>query len=87
MNDLSTKLQERLALNADWTFLKLVSNAIIADDANRAHQKSKQEEGFSSHSWQHFSQVPDGMCSTSPPTATTSSSVGYLSTAASEHRA
>jgi hypothetical protein len=37
MNGLSTKLQERLALNADWTFLELVSNAIIADDANRAH--------------------------------------------------
>jgi hypothetical protein len=33
MNGLSTKLQERLALNANWTFLKLVSNAIIADDA------------------------------------------------------
>jgi hypothetical protein len=37
MNGLSTKLQERLALNADWTFLELVSNAIIADDANHAH--------------------------------------------------
>jgi hypothetical protein len=37
MKGLSTKLQERLALNADWTFLELVSNAIIADDANRAH--------------------------------------------------
>jgi hypothetical protein len=28
MNDLSTKLQERLALNADWTFLELVSNPL-----------------------------------------------------------
>jgi hypothetical protein len=52
MNDLSTKLRERLALNVNWTFLKLVSNAIIVDDANRAHQKSKQEEGFGSPSWQ-----------------------------------
>jgi hypothetical protein len=37
MNGLSTRLQERLALNADWTFLELVSNAIIADDAIHAH--------------------------------------------------
>jgi hypothetical protein len=29
MNDLSTKLQERLALNADWTFLELVSNPLL----------------------------------------------------------
>jgi hypothetical protein len=42
MKGLSTKLQERLALNTDWTFLELVSNAIIADDVNRAHQESKQ---------------------------------------------
>jgi hypothetical protein len=32
MNDLSTKLQEHLVLNADGTFLELVNNAIIADD-------------------------------------------------------
>jgi hypothetical protein len=44
MNDLSTKFQERLALNADWTFLELVSNAIIVDDANRAHQESKKKK-------------------------------------------
>jgi hypothetical protein len=37
MNDLSTKLQERLAFNANWTFLELVSNAIIVDDAICAH--------------------------------------------------
>jgi hypothetical protein len=37
MNGLSTKLRERLALNADWTFLELVSNVIIADDAICAH--------------------------------------------------
>jgi hypothetical protein len=44
MKGLSTKLQECLALNADWTFLELVSNAIIVDDANRAHQESKKKK-------------------------------------------
>jgi hypothetical protein len=44
MKGLSTKLQVHLALNADWTFLELVSNAIIADDANRAHQESKKKK-------------------------------------------
>jgi hypothetical protein len=44
MNDLSTKLQERFALNANWTFLELVSNTIIADDAIRAHQESKKKK-------------------------------------------
>jgi hypothetical protein len=44
MKGLSTKLQERLALNADCTFLELVSNAIIADDANRTHQESKKKK-------------------------------------------
>jgi hypothetical protein len=46
MNDLSTELQEHLALNADWTFLELVSNAIIADDTNRAHQESKKKKAL-----------------------------------------
>jgi hypothetical protein len=46
MNDLSTKLEERLALNADWTFLKRVSNAIIVDDVNRAHQESKKKKAL-----------------------------------------
>jgi hypothetical protein len=46
MNGLSTKLQERLVLHADWTFLELVSNAIIADDANRAHQESKKKKAL-----------------------------------------
>jgi hypothetical protein len=46
MNGLSTKLQERLALRANWTFLELVSNAIIADDANRAHQESKKKKAL-----------------------------------------
>jgi hypothetical protein len=44
MNDLSTKHQERLALNADGTFLELVSNTFIVDDAIRAHQKSKKKK-------------------------------------------
>jgi hypothetical protein len=44
MNGLSTKLQERLVLHANWTFLELVNNAIIADDANRAHQESKKKK-------------------------------------------
>jgi hypothetical protein len=37
MSRLSTKLQERLAPNANWTFLELVSNTFIVDDAIRAH--------------------------------------------------
>jgi hypothetical protein len=50
MKGLSTKLQERLALNANWAFLELVSNAIIADDANRAHQESKMKKVVASPS-------------------------------------
>jgi hypothetical protein len=50
MKGLSTKLQERLALNADWTFLELVSNAVIADDANRAHQESKKKKALAAPS-------------------------------------
>jgi hypothetical protein len=46
MNGLSTKLQEHLALNADWTFLKLASNAIIANDTNRAHQEGKKKKAL-----------------------------------------
>jgi hypothetical protein len=46
MNGLSTKLQEHIALNADWTFLELVSNAIIADDAIHAHQESKKKKAL-----------------------------------------
>jgi hypothetical protein len=41
MNDLSIELQEHLVLNADGTFLELVNNAIIMDDAIRNHQESK----------------------------------------------
>jgi hypothetical protein len=46
MNGLSTKLQECLALNAVWTFLELVSNTIIADDAICAHQESKKKKAL-----------------------------------------
>jgi hypothetical protein len=46
MNGLSTKLQERLALHTDWTFLELVRNAIIVDDAIRAHQESKKKKAL-----------------------------------------
>jgi hypothetical protein len=50
MKGLSTKLQERLALNADWTFLELVSNAIIVDDTNCAHQESKKKKALAAPS-------------------------------------
>jgi hypothetical protein len=46
MNGLSTKLQEHLVLNADWTFLELVSNAIIADDPIHAHRESKKKKAL-----------------------------------------
>jgi hypothetical protein len=46
MKGLSTKLQECLTLNADWTFLELVSNVIIEDDANRPHQESKKKKAL-----------------------------------------
>jgi hypothetical protein len=46
MNALSTKLQERLVLHADWTFLELLSNAIIVDDTSRAHQESKKKKAL-----------------------------------------
>jgi hypothetical protein len=38
---LSTKLQERMALNTRGTFLEFVSNVMIADDAIRAHKETK----------------------------------------------
>jgi hypothetical protein len=50
MNGLSTKMQERLALNTNWTFRELVSNAIIADDAIRAHQESKKKKALTTPS-------------------------------------
>jgi hypothetical protein len=48
--------------------------------------KKQEEKGFGSLNGQRSSQVPHGMYYTSPPTAAALSSVGYLSTAASEHR-
>jgi hypothetical protein len=50
MDGLSTRLQECFALNADWTFLELVSNAIITDDAIRAHQESKKKKAMAAPS-------------------------------------
>jgi hypothetical protein len=44
MNDLSTKLQEQLALNTGEMFLELVSDIIIADDTIRAHRESKKKK-------------------------------------------
>jgi hypothetical protein len=46
MNGLSTKLQECPALNTDWTFLELVSNAIIAYDTIHAYQESKKKKAL-----------------------------------------
>jgi hypothetical protein len=37
MIDLSTKLQQRMAINTGETFPEFVSNVIIADDMIRAH--------------------------------------------------
>jgi hypothetical protein len=41
MIDLSTKLQERMALNAGGTFPEFISNVMITDDAIRAHKETK----------------------------------------------
>jgi hypothetical protein len=50
MNDLSTKLQEHLALNADRAFLELVSNALIMNDVIRAHKSSKKKKDLAAPS-------------------------------------
>jgi hypothetical protein len=44
MNGLSTKLQERMALNTGGTFSEFVSNVMIADDAIRAHKETKKRK-------------------------------------------
>jgi hypothetical protein len=44
MRGLLTKLQKRLALSTGGTFLEFVSNAIIADDAIRAHKETKKRK-------------------------------------------
>jgi hypothetical protein len=44
MITLSTKLQERMALNTEGSFLEFVSNLIITDDAIRAHKEAKKRK-------------------------------------------
>jgi hypothetical protein len=44
MIGLSTKLQERMALNTGGAFPKFVSNVIITDDAIRAHKETKKRK-------------------------------------------
>jgi hypothetical protein len=44
MIGLSTKLQERMALNTRGTFLEFVSNVMITDDAIRAHKETKKRK-------------------------------------------
>jgi hypothetical protein len=44
MIDLSTKLQERMALNTRGTFFEFVSNVMITDDAIRAHKETKKRK-------------------------------------------
>jgi hypothetical protein len=44
MIGLSTKLQERMALNTGGTFPEFISNVMIADDAIRAHKETKKSK-------------------------------------------
>jgi hypothetical protein len=44
MIGLSTKLQERMALNTGGTFPEFVSNIMITDDAIRAHKEAKKRK-------------------------------------------
>jgi hypothetical protein len=44
MISLSTKLQERMALNTGGTFPEFASNAIIVDDAIHAHMETKERK-------------------------------------------
>jgi hypothetical protein len=46
MDGLSTNLREHLVLNANWTFLELVTNAIIADDVICAHQERNKKKAL-----------------------------------------
>jgi hypothetical protein len=41
---LSTKLQERMALDTGGTFLEFVSNVMIVDDVIRAHMATKKRK-------------------------------------------
>jgi hypothetical protein len=44
MIGLSTKLQERMALNTGGTFPEFVSNVMIVDEAIRAHKETKKRK-------------------------------------------
>jgi hypothetical protein len=44
MIGLSTKLQERMALNTGGSFPEFVSNVIIVDDAIHAHKEAKKRK-------------------------------------------
>jgi hypothetical protein len=50
MIGLSTKLQERMALNTRGTFLEFVSNVMITDDAIRAHKETKKRKAVTAPS-------------------------------------
>jgi hypothetical protein len=50
MIGLSTKLQERMALNTGGTFPEFISNVMIADDAIRAHKETKKRKVVASPS-------------------------------------
>jgi hypothetical protein len=44
MIGLSTKLQERMVLNTEGTFLVFLSNVMITDDAIRDHKETKKRK-------------------------------------------
>jgi hypothetical protein len=44
MIGLSTKLQERMALNMGWSFREFVSNVIIMDEAIHTHKEAKKRK-------------------------------------------
>jgi hypothetical protein len=44
MIGLSTKLQERMALNTGGTFPEFVSNVMITDDAIRTHKETRRRK-------------------------------------------
>jgi hypothetical protein len=46
MIGLSTKLQERMALNTGGTFPEFMSNVMIMDDAIRAHKKTEKRKAM-----------------------------------------
>jgi hypothetical protein len=50
MIGLSTKLQERMALNTGGTFPEFVSNVMIADDTIRAHKETKKRKAVAAPS-------------------------------------